>query len=102
MEGKQTYHYNRAVCIYCHECVRSCPKEGAIFQTAEPAHCALKEENINNGWNKLFDEAIESRELYAAEKKRKTAEKAAADKAAAAAKKAAEDKAAGTSQEEKQ
>ena len=57
MEGKQTYHYNRAVCIYCHECVRSCPKEGAIFQTAEPAPCALKEENINNGWNKLFDEA---------------------------------------------
>lgn len=101
MEGKQTYHYNRAVCIYCHECVRSCPKEGAIFQTAEPAHCALKEENINNGWNKLFDEAIESRELYAAEKKRKTAEKAAADKAAAAAKKAAEDNASTSSSEEK-
>ena len=50
MEGKQTYHYNRAVCIYCHECVRACPKEGALFQTAEPAPCALKEENINNGW----------------------------------------------------
>lgn len=91
MEGKQTYHYNRAVCIYCGECVRACPKEGALFQTAEPAPCALKAENINNGWNKLFDEAILSRELFAAEKKRKTAEKAAADKAAAAAKKESDD-----------
>ena len=86
MEGKQTYHFNRAVCIYCGECVRACPKEGAIFQTAEPAPCALKAENKNNGWNKLFDEALVSREAYAAEKKRKAAEKAAADKAAAAKK----------------
>lgn len=54
----KTYHFNRAVCIYCGECVRACPKEGAIFQTAEPAPCALKAENINNGWNKLFDEAL--------------------------------------------
>lgn len=75
MEGKQTYHYNRAVCIYCGECVQCCPKEGAIFQTNIPAHCALKEENINNGWNQLFAEAIASRERYAAEKKRKAAEK---------------------------
>lgn len=86
-EGKQTYHFNRAVCIYCGECVRVCPKEGAIYQTAEPAPCALKAENINNGWNKLFAEAIESRERYAAEKKKKTAEKAAADKTAAASRK---------------
>ncbi|MBE2231624.1 MAG: 4Fe-4S dicluster domain-containing protein [Chitinophagaceae bacterium] len=98
MEGKQTYHYNRAVCIYCGECVRACPKEGALFQTAEPAPCALKEENINNGWNQLFDEALDSREKFAAEKKRKAAEKAAADKAAAAAKKAAEEQA-GTNNE---
>ena len=81
-DGKQTYHYNRAVCIYCGECVRSCPKEGALFQTAEPAPCALKEENINNGWNKLFDEALESRAAYAAEKKKQAAAKAAAAKAA--------------------
>ena len=53
---------------------------------AKPAPCALKAENINNGWNKLFDEALVSREAYAAEKKRKAAEKAAADKAAAAKK----------------
>jgi len=86
MEGKQTYHYNRAVCIYCGECVRACPKEGALFQSNVPAPCALKAENINNGWNQLYAEALESRELYAAEKKRKAAEKAAADKAAAAAK----------------
>jgi ech hydrogenase subunit F len=99
MEGKQTYHYNRAVCIYCTECVRACPKEGAIFQTAEPAPCALKAENINNGWNKLYDEALESRELYAAEKKRKAAEKAAADKAAAAAAKVAETPAAAATPE---
>jgi ech hydrogenase subunit F len=89
LEGKQTYHFNRAVCIYCGECVRICPKEGAIWQSAEPAPCALKEENINNGWNKLFDEALESREAYAAEKKRKTAE-ATALKAAEVAKAKAE------------
>jgi NADH-quinone oxidoreductase subunit I len=80
LEGKQTYHFNRAVCIYCSECVRICPKEGAIYQTAEPAPFALKEENINNGWNQLFDEAIVSRETYLAEKKKKAAQKAAADK----------------------
>lgn len=73
MEGKQTYHFNRAVCIYCGECVRTCPKEGAIFQTAEPAPCALKEENINNGWNQLFAEALASRDAYAALKKAKAA-----------------------------
>lgn len=82
MDGKQTYHYNRAVCIFCGECVRSCPKEGALFQTNQPASCALKSENINNGWNKLFAEALESRELYAAEKKKQAALKAAAAKAA--------------------
>ncbi len=82
MDGQQTYHYNRAVCIYCSECVRSCPKEGAIFQTAQPAPCALKAENINNGWNKLFAESLESRNIYAAEKKRLTALKAAEAKAA--------------------
>jgi hypothetical protein len=60
--------------------VRACPKEGAIYQTNEPAPFALKQENINNGWNKLYAEALESRELYAAEKKRKAAEKAAAAK----------------------
>ena len=76
MAGKQTYHFNRAVCIYCGECVRACPKEGAIYQTNQPAGFALKEENINNGWNLLFDEAIKSRASYAAEKKRLAAEKA--------------------------
>jgi NADH-quinone oxidoreductase subunit I len=80
MDGKQTYHFNRAVCIYCSECVRACPKEGAIYQTAEPAKCALKEENINNGWNALFDEALKSRTDYAVEKKRLAAEKADATK----------------------
>lgn len=80
MDGKQTYHFNRAVCIYCSECVRACPKEGAIFQTNVPAKCALKEENINNGWNILYGEALMSRAAYAAEKKRLAAEKAAAVK----------------------
>jgi ech hydrogenase subunit F len=80
MEGKQTYHYNRAVCIFCEECIRSCPKEGALYNTHQPAGCALKEENINNGWNVLFDEALKSRAAYAAEKKRQAAEKAAAAK----------------------
>jgi ech hydrogenase subunit F len=84
IEGKQTYHYNRAVCIFCKECVRTCPKEGALFQTNQPAKFALKEENINNGWNTLYEEAVVSREKYAAEKKRLAAEKAAAVKAATA------------------
>ncbi|MFN4285716.1 MAG: 4Fe-4S dicluster domain-containing protein [Lacibacter sp.] len=90
LEGKQTYHYNRAVCIYCGECVRTCPKEGALIQTAQPAPCALKAENINNGWNKLYADALASREAYLAEKKRRAAEKAAADKAAAEPKKVQE------------
>ena len=80
MEGKQTYHYNKAVCIFCKECVRNCPKEGAIFQTGIPARFALKEDNINNGWNILYDEALKSRDAYAAEKKRLAAKKAAAAK----------------------
>jgi ech hydrogenase subunit F len=80
MEGKQTYHFNRAVCIYCTECVHACPAEGAIYQTAEPAKCALKAENINNGWNMLYAEALKSRAAYALEKKRLAAEKAAAQK----------------------
>jgi formate hydrogenlyase subunit 6/NADH:ubiquinone oxidoreductase subunit I len=84
IDGKQTYHYNRAVCIFCKECVRTCPKEGALYQTNQPAKCALKEENINNGWNILYDEAVKSRETYAAEKKRLAAEKTAAAKAVAA------------------
>ncbi len=101
LDGQQTYHYNRAVCIYCSECVRSCPKEGAIFQTAEPAPCALKAENINNGWNKLFDEALESRAVYAAEKKKQTALKAAEAKAAKDAAAAAAKPATGEGEEPK-
>jgi formate hydrogenlyase subunit 6/NADH:ubiquinone oxidoreductase subunit I len=82
MDGKQTYHYNRAVCIYCEECIRSCPKaeEGALFNTNIAANCALKEENINNGWAVICNDALKSREAFAAEKKRLAAEKAAAAK----------------------
>ncbi len=80
IEGKQTYHYNKAVCIYCKECVRACPKEGALYQTGIPAKFVLKEENINNGWNALYDEALKSRADYTAEKKRLAAEKGAAAK----------------------
>ena len=80
LDGKQTYHYNRAVCIFCDECVRTCPKEGALIQTNQPAKFALKEENINNGWNQLYEDALKSRDAYAAEKKRLAAEKAAATK----------------------
>jgi NADH-quinone oxidoreductase subunit I len=77
MTGKQTYHYNRAVCIYCGECVRGCPKDGALLQSAEPAKPATKAENINNGWKVTFDEALKSRTAYSAEKKRQAAAKAA-------------------------
>lgn len=80
LEGKQAYHFSRAVCIYCGECVRACPKEGAIFQTGHPAELAVKEENINNKWNTLFDEALASRAAYTAEKKRRAAMKAAKPK----------------------
>jgi NADH-quinone oxidoreductase subunit I len=83
MDGKQRYYYNRAVCIFCEECIRSCPKEGTLYQTHQPALCAVKDDNINNGWNTLFDEALESRAAYAAEKKRLAAEKAASGKTTA-------------------
>ena len=84
--GKQEYHYSPYVCIYCKECVRACPAPGALLQSAEPGHPGLKEQNVNNGWNQLFDESLESRSAYAAEKKRKQAEeKAAADNAKAEA-----------------
>ncbi|HEX6913731.1 MAG TPA: 4Fe-4S dicluster domain-containing protein [Chitinophagaceae bacterium] len=78
MDGKQTYHYNRAVCIFCEECIRSCPKAeaGALYQTGVPAPCALKEENINNGWADICSEAVRGREAYSAEKKRLAAQKA--------------------------
>jgi ech hydrogenase subunit F len=80
MDGKQTYHYNRAVCIFCKECVRTCPKEGALLQTNQPAKFAVKEENINDGWNILYAAALKSREEYAALKKKLAAEKAATAK----------------------
>jgi ech hydrogenase subunit F len=82
MDGKQTYHYNRAVCIFCEECIRSCPKadDGALYQTGVPANCAVKEDNINNGWAVICSEALKSRDAYSAEKKRLAAEKAAAAK----------------------
>lgn len=76
-DGKQIYHYNRALCIYCGECVRSCPKEDALIQTATPGHPALKEEDINNNWKKIYTEALEGRAEYIAEKKRLAAAKAA-------------------------
>lgn len=80
--GKQEYHYSPYVCIYCKECVRACPAPGALLQSAEPGHPGLKEQNVNNGWNQLFDEALESRAAYTAEKKRKAAtEKETAAKA---------------------
>lgn len=83
LDGKQHYYYNRAVCIFCEECIRSCPKEGALFQTHQPALCALKGDNINNAWNALYKESLQSRAVYAAEKKRLAAEKATAAKPAA-------------------
>ena len=82
MDGKQNYHYNRAVCIFCEECIRACPKaeEGALFNTHIPANCALKEENINNSWAVICADALKSREAFAAEKKRLAAEKAVAER----------------------
>jgi ech hydrogenase subunit F len=82
IEGKQTYYYNKAVCIFCEECIRACPKEGALFQTNQPASYTLKEDNINNGWNCLYTEALKSREEYAAKKKKLTAGKTTATKKA--------------------
>lgn len=56
--GKQEYHYSPYVCIYCKECVRACPAPGALMQSGEPGHPGLKEQNVNNKWNKLFNEAL--------------------------------------------
>jgi len=82
LEGQQTFHYNPYVCIYCGECVAVCPKEGSIFQLAENAAPAVKSQDVNNQWGITFDEAVESRKIYMAEKKRladlKKAEQAAA------------------------
>ena len=79
MDGQQTYHYNRAVCIYCGECVRVCPKDGAIIQTATPGSPATKAENINNGWAIIVNDALKGRAAYSAEKKRQAAAKPADD-----------------------
>lgn len=84
--GKQEYHYSPYVCIFCKECVRACPAPGALLQSAEPAHPGLKEQNINNGWNALFADALDSRAAHAAEKKRKQAEEKAKKEAEAKAK----------------
>ncbi len=75
LDGSQTYYYNRAVCIYCGECVRNCPQPGAIVQTATPAPPALKDENINNNWSIIVKEALQSREAYLANKKKQQAAK---------------------------
>ena len=77
MDGQQTYHYNRAVCIYCGECVRVCPKDGALIQTGIPGKPATKAENINNSWAVTVDNALKSRAAYMTEKKKQAAAKAA-------------------------
>lgn len=72
-DGKQTYHYSPYVCIYCQECVRACPKPGCLIQSPEPGHPATKEQDVNNVWNKLFTDSLESRAAYSAEKKKQAA-----------------------------
>ena len=70
-----------------------CPKEGSIFQIAENAAPAVKAQDVNNTWGITFDEAVESRKVYMAEKKRladlKKAEQLVATAAAKAAAEAA-------------
>ena len=85
-DGAQTYHYSPYVCIYCGECVRICPKEGALVQSAEPAKPAVAADNPSSGWDALVQKAKESREAFAAAKKKA----AAAAKAKAAEAKPAE------------
>ena len=89
LEGQQTFHYNPYVCIYCGECVSVCPKEGSIFQIAENATPAVKAQDVNNQWGITFDNAVESRKLYMAEKKKAADLKKAEQATAAAAAKAA-------------
>jgi len=79
LEGQQTFHYNPYVCIYCGECVAVCPKEGSILQLAENAAPAVKAQNVNNQWAITVDEAVESRKLYMAAKKKATELKKAED-----------------------
>ncbi len=89
LEGQQTFHYNPYVCIYCGECVAVCPKEGSIFQIAANAAPAVKAQDVNNQWGITFDNAVESRKVYMAEKKRLADLKKAEQAAAAAEAKAA-------------
>ena len=88
LEGQQTFHYNPYVCIYCGECVAVCPKEGSIFQVAETASPAVKAQDVNNQWGIEFDEAVESRKVYMAAKKKAADLKKAEQLAAAAEAKA--------------
>ncbi len=79
IEGQQTFHYNPYVCIYCGECVAVCPKEGSILQLAETATPAVKAQNVNNQWAITVDEAVESRKIYMAAKKKAAELKKAED-----------------------
>src|ERR1019366_8157184 len=38
LEGKQTYHFNRAVCFYGEDFFGACPKGAVIFQPIDPAN----------------------------------------------------------------
>ncbi len=71
LDGSKLYHYNSHLCIYCGECVKDCPKDEALEQSDEKPTIALKEDDINNTWRILQNEAKQSRINYKNRKKEK-------------------------------
>jgi len=63
--GAYTYNYNPYLCIYCAECVRACPdKASALSQCDGLIPPAGKNQNVNDYWFKIEEEAIASKEEY--------------------------------------
>ena len=76
-DGSKVYNYNPWLCIYCGECVRACPKAGeALWQSETVPSCAVKADNVNDGWFAWQAQAAVGREAFSLAKKRKRAKKA--------------------------
>ena len=73
------FNYNPFLWIYCGECVRACPKEGALVQTNIMPEPATKEDEPNEKWFELEKKAEESKKKWqlALAKKRQEALKRA-------------------------
>jgi ech hydrogenase subunit F len=75
-DGTKTYKYNPYLCIYCGECVRACPKaQEALWQSEKKQIAATKEDDVNHQWSLWQEEAQQSRQKYAEQKKLAKAKK---------------------------